>query len=101
MTNPLVTDKVARAIYGYAGTDGLPMFDDLAPTVQISYVEEAEAAILAVTDYVKGLACQIDTEPTNEPGYDPLASMAKATLLSLADMLIPYETKYDKKRKNR
>jgi hypothetical protein len=96
MTNPLVTDKVARAIYEYAGTDGLPLFENLSPTVQISYVEEAEAAILAVTNYVKFLACQIDVEIPNHPGYDQQAAMAKATLLSLADMLDPYE---DKRRK--
>ncbi len=101
MANPVVTDTVARAIYQYAGTDGLPLFDDLSPTVQISYVEEAEAAILAVTKYVRGLACQIDVELPGVPGFDPQAAMAKATLLSLADMLIPFEYKYEKKRKNR
>lgn len=91
MSHPLVTDKVARAIYEYAGTDGLPDFDALAPTVQISYIEEAEAAITAVINYVRFLATQIDIELPNHPGYDQQAVMAKATLLSLVDLLNPKE----------
>ena len=51
-----MTHEVARAIYEYAGTDGLPDFDSLAPTIQISYVEEAEAAMKAISDYIFMLA---------------------------------------------
>lgn len=97
MTHPFVTDKVARAIYEYAGTDGLPLFENLSPTIQISYVEEAEAAILAVTDYVLFLASQIDIEIPNHPGYDEQAAMAKATLFSLVEMLTMAEPKVNKR----
>ena len=57
-----MTSEVARAIYEYAGTDGLPDFDDLSPTVQISYVEEAEAAMKAISEYIYYLADGIETE---------------------------------------
>ena len=56
MASPIMTHEVARAIYEYAGTDGLPDFDSLAPTIQISYVEEAEAAMKAISDYIFMLA---------------------------------------------
>ena len=57
-----MTHEVARAIYEYAGTDGLPDFDSLAPTIQISYVEEAEAAMKAISDYIFALADGIEPE---------------------------------------
>jgi len=57
-----MTHEVARAIYEYAGTDGLPDFDSLAPTVQISYVEEAEAAMKAVSEYIHFLIDGIEPE---------------------------------------
>jgi hypothetical protein len=57
-----MTNEVARAIYEYAGTDGLPDFDSLAPTVQISYVEEAEAAMKAVSEYIHCLVEGIEAE---------------------------------------
>jgi hypothetical protein len=62
MASPIMTSEVARAIYEYAGTDGLPDFDDLSPTVQISYVEEAEAAMKAISEYIYYLADGIETE---------------------------------------
>jgi len=57
-----MTNEVARAIYEYAGTEGLPDFDSLAPTVQISYVEEAEAAMKAVSEYIHYLVEGIEAE---------------------------------------
>ncbi len=57
-----MTNEVARAIYEYAGTEGLPDFDSLAPTVQISYVEEAEAAMKAISEYIHYLVDGIEAE---------------------------------------
>lgn len=62
MASPTMTHEVARAIYEYAGTDGLPDFDNLAPTVQISYIEEAEAAMKAVSEYIHFLVDGIEPE---------------------------------------
>ena len=62
MASPTMTHEVARAIYEYAGTDGLPDFDSLAPTIQISYVEEAEAAMKAISDYIFVLADGMEPE---------------------------------------
>ena len=62
MASPTMTNEVARAIYEYAGTDGLPDFDSLAPTVQISYVEEAEAAMKAVSEYIHCLVEGFEAE---------------------------------------
>jgi hypothetical protein len=61
MSIPRLTQKAARAVYEYAGTDGLKKWDDLPPTVQISYVEEAEAALKVVADYLRELSD--DMEP--------------------------------------
>jgi hypothetical protein len=57
---PFVTHDVARAIYEYAGTDGLPAFEDLPPTVQISYIEEAEAAIKSICKHINFLSTQVE-----------------------------------------
>jgi hypothetical protein len=62
MASLAMTHEVARAIYEYAGTDGLPDFDSLAPTIQISYVEEAEAAMKAISDYIFMLADGMEPE---------------------------------------
>jgi hypothetical protein len=62
MASLTMTNEVARAIYEYAGTEGLPDFDSLAPTVQISYVEEAEAAMKAVSEYIHCLVEGIEAE---------------------------------------
>jgi hypothetical protein len=62
MASPTMTYEVARAIYEYAGTDGLPDFDNLAPLIQISYVEEAEAAMKAVSEYIFLLADGMEPE---------------------------------------
>ncbi len=54
MAIPFIVHDVARSIYEYAGKDGLPNFEDLPPTVQISYIEEAEAALMmALSDTLK------------------------------------------------
>jgi len=62
MASLTMTNEVARAIYEYAGTEGLPDFDSLAPTVQISYVEEAEAAMKAISEYIHYLVEGIEAE---------------------------------------
>jgi hypothetical protein len=62
MASLTMTNEVARAIYEYAGTEGLPDFDSLAPTVQISYVEEAEAAMKAISEYIHYLVDGIEAE---------------------------------------
>ena len=61
MSIPFITHDVARAIYEYAGNqkDGLPAFDDLAPTIQISYIEEAEAAMRCLVKHIKFLAASV------------------------------------------
>jgi hypothetical protein len=55
-----VTQDVARSIYEYAGKNGLPDFNELPPTVQISYIEEAEAAIKTVCKHMVLLSGQVD-----------------------------------------
>lgn len=62
MASPTMTYEVARAIYEYAGTDGLPDFDNLAPLIQISYIEEAESAMKAISEYIFLLADGIEAE---------------------------------------
>jgi len=62
MSIPKLTQKAARAVYEYAGTDGLKKWDDLPPTIQISYVEEAEAAIKVVAEYLRSLADDLDPQ---------------------------------------
>lgn len=77
-----MTQKAARAIYEYAGTDGLKPWETLAPTIQISYVEEAEAAIREVSNYIKFLASQVDV--TSDEQY-----LVKGTMLAIADSIDP------------
>lgn len=60
MAIPFITHDVARCIYEYAGTDGLPPFEDLPPTVQISYIEEAEAAITSICKHINFLSTQVE-----------------------------------------
>ncbi len=60
MAIPFITHDVARCIYEYAGKDGLPAFEDLPPTVQISYIEEAEAAITSICKHINFLATQVE-----------------------------------------
>jgi hypothetical protein len=78
----LVVQKAARAIYEYAGTDGLKPWEELAPTVQISYVEEAEAAIEEVSNYIKYLASQVDVQTDDQ-------YLVKGTMLAIAQTLSP------------
>lgn len=82
MSIPKLTNDTAKAIYEYAGTEGLPRYEDLAPTVQISYVEEAEAALGTVASYVKNMADMIDA--MNDEEY-----FVKAAILSIAHMIDP------------
>jgi len=60
MAIPFIVHDVARSIYEYAGKDGLPHFEELPPTVQISYIEEAEAALKSVSKHINFLATQVE-----------------------------------------
>ena len=60
MAIPFITHDVARAIYEYAGKDGLPDFETLPPTVQISYIEESEAALKTICKHINFLATQVE-----------------------------------------
>ncbi len=60
MPIPFIVHDVARSIYEYAGKDQLPNFEDLPPTVQISYIEEAEAAIKTICKHINFLATQVE-----------------------------------------
>lgn len=60
MAIPFITHDVARSIYGYAGTEGLPDFEELPPTIQISYIEEAEAALRAICRHINFLSTQVE-----------------------------------------
>jgi hypothetical protein len=82
MSIPKLTNDTAKAIYEYAGTDGLPKYEDLAPTVQISYIEEAEAALTTVAKYVQFMAENVDPQ-CDEEYY------VKASILSIAHMIDP------------
>jgi hypothetical protein len=81
MAIDFVTNDVARSIYQYAGSevDGLPAFDNLAPTIQISYIEEAEAAIKSICKHIRFLATQVEPQP--------LEPVIKSILVALADSL--------------
>ena len=82
MSTPKLTHDTAKAIYEYAGTDGLPAYSDLAPTVQISYIEEAEAALTCISKYVKQLGLEVEIE--SDDSY-----IVKGALLSIAHILDP------------
>lgn len=79
MSAHVLTHDIARAIYEYAGTDGLPDFSDLAPTVQISYVEEAEAALNVVCLRLYALAAILEDD--EDPSEHDI--VVRATLKSL------------------
>lgn len=84
MAIPIVTKDVARSIYYYAGGEkDLPRFDDLAPTIQIHYIEEAEAAIKAIVKHIRLLSLQAQREmDTDFPKM-----IAGAVLEALAETL--------------
>jgi hypothetical protein len=82
MAIPVVTQKVAQAIYEYAGKEDLPRWTELAPTIQISFIEEAEAAIVAICEHVKFLASQV--EITSDEEY-----LIKGTMNAIAHTLDP------------
>lgn len=79
--NTFVVRDVAKSIYYYAGKEGLPNFDELPPTVQISYIEEAEAAVKTVCKHIKFLATQI--EPSEVQPF------AQSVMMALAQTLEP------------
>jgi hypothetical protein len=81
MAIPFVTQDVARSIYEYAGTDGLPKFEDLPPTVQISYIEEAEAAIKSICKHINFLSTQVE--------HGENQAMIVAILKAVAETLRP------------
>lgn len=84
MAIPMVTKDVARSIYYYAGGEkDLPRFEDLAPTIQISYIEEAEAAIKAVVKHIRFLS----TQAQQGMETDTFKMMAGAVLEALAETL--------------
>lgn len=79
MAIPFITQDVARCIYEYAGKDELPDFNELPPTVQISYVEEAEAAISSICKHINFLATQV--EPSEQQQFIQTIMMALASTL--------------------
>jgi hypothetical protein len=81
MAIPFVTHDVARSIYEYAGTEGLPAFEDLPPTVQISYIEEAEAAIKSICKHINFLATQVE--------YSENQPIIMGVMKAVADTLKP------------
>lgn len=83
--NTYVIRDVAKSIYYYAGSEGLPPFDDLPPTVQISYIEEAEAAVKTVCKHIKFMATQI--EPSQ------IQALAQSVMMALAETLEPNNVK--------
>lgn len=82
MSTPKLTHDVAKAIYEYAGTDGLPAYSDLAPTIQISYIEEAEAALTCIGEYIKRLGVEVELDSDD-------AYIVKGVILSIAHILDP------------
>jgi hypothetical protein len=82
LSTPKLSHDTAKAIYEYAGTDGLPAYSDLAPTVQISYIEEAEAALSCIGEYVKRLGTEVELDSDD-------AYIVKGVLLSVAHILDP------------
>ena len=88
MSAHVLTHDIARAIYEYAGTDGLPDFSDLAPTVQISYVEEAEAALNVVCLRLYALAAILEDD--EDPSEHDI--VVRATLKSLIRSFNPKNT---------
>jgi hypothetical protein len=82
MSTPKLTHDVAKAIYEYAGTDGLPAYSDLAPTIQISYIEEAEAALTCIGEYIKRLGTEVELDSDD-------AYIVKGVVLSIAHILDP------------
>ena len=84
MAIPMVTKDVAKSIYYYAGGENdLPRFEDLAPTIQIFYIEEAEAALRAVIKHIRFLS----TQAQQGMETDSFKMMAGAVLEALAETL--------------
>jgi hypothetical protein len=82
MSTPKLTHDTAKAIYEYAGTDGLPAYSDLAPTIQISYIEEAEAALSCIGEYIRKLGSEVELDSDD-------AYIVKGVVLSIAHILDP------------
>lgn len=81
MAIPFIVHDVAKSIYEYAGKDGLPAFDTLPPTVQISYIEEAEAALKSVAKHINFLATQVE--------HNEMQPVIIGVMLAIADTLKP------------
>ena len=82
MAHPEIVKNVARAIYEYAGKDEIPPWDDLAPTIQIYYIEQAEASLEAVCRHLESLAHRVDC-------LDPDDYLVKGTVVLLSKYLDP------------
>ena len=80
MAIPFIIHDVARSIYEYAGKDDLPNFEDLPPTIQISYIEEAEAALKSVCKHINFLATQV--EPSSHQPFITSVLMAVSETLN-------------------
>ena len=79
MAIPYVTQDVARSIYEYAGKEGLIDFNELPPTVQISYIEEAEAAIKTICKHIMVLSSQVEASEM-QPFVQGILSAVAVTL---------------------
>ena len=82
MALPSIIHGTAKAIYEYAGAEGIPSWDDLSPTVQIFYIEEAEAALKHVSDFIVGLADSIEVEDEED-------AHVRGTLRSVIELIDP------------
>jgi len=84
MSVPHVTVCVAKAIYTYAGKDDLPEWDSLPPTIQISYIEEAEAALVEVCKHIRDLSFSASL-----PKVEEFEMVIKGILYAVADTFDP------------
>lgn len=82
MARPDVVKNVAQAIYEYAGVADIPPWDSLAPTIQIYYIEQAEASLEAVCRHLESLAYRVDC-------IDPDDYLVKGTMVLLSKYLDP------------
>ena len=84
MATASATRNTAKAIYEYAGKnlEGIPDWEDLAPTIQIAYIEEAEVAISTICEYIEFLARLVEVD-------GPDAARTRGTMLALAELLDP------------
>lgn len=74
----------AEAVYNYMGSEELPPFDSLAPTVQISYIEEAESCLITIADYARFLSTRVPVEADEQA-----KEIIEMTLKGFADHIDP------------